>query len=475
MIAGQVALILTVVFLTGCPSPFPTTTPEPSVPTLDTSLDHLSGDVLNIPRGTQGQYETVRIGLANTAVTEYTNYLEEKQYGMAAELQLFSKDRPTEYKTVHLGDIFEFDGHLFFVRELPPPNLNPNDPPAATGGGMVAILVISRESLPTGTPAPETTPPLLDIPAIYGNPMELEAQKVTIGLTVGEDVFVQLPAAGGLPPYTWTLWSTGNTPSSYKAGLPDGLELDPKGYLTGTLGTNPANYFFALMLQDSGGSSVVTEHSLVVKGTATTEPSYGEGGPSFGGVLTIRSFEFSAGRHYGRLGQSGWLSRGVADFTSDQFVYMVPFVHGGNRPWNFIVSGLPEGLTYDPATGIIYGTLDSAPRRTPIDVRSYLKDAAGQVAYPETGASFQFRVDYVEVAGGGYSATTGSGTLSASGGAGNTLSLSGYGIIGVGSATVSLPAGSYTLTVTSPAGVVVYRGTVTIIAGQVTTARISPW
>lgn len=56
------------------------------------------------------------------------------------------------------------------------------------------------------------------------------------------------------------------------------------------------------------------------------------------------------------------------------------------------------------------------------------------------------------------------------------LSLSGYGVFGTGSAVITdRTCGSYTLTVTSPTGSVLYQGTARIDAGKVTTARTSLW
>jgi hypothetical protein len=105
---------------------------------------------------------------------------------------------------------------------------------------------------------------------------------------------------------------------------------------------------------------------------------------------------------------------------------------------------------------------------------SYLKDATGSISKPETGSLYTFRVDYIQRAPWTPSASSGKGTLSASGGAGNTLSLNGYGVIGTESAVISLPAGTYVLTITSPSGLTLYQGRVQIDAGKVTTARISP-
>jgi hypothetical protein len=353
----------------------------------------------------------------------------------------------------------------------------------ALTGCLIVMLALSSIGCTILTPDNDTDdssgdtdgPSITDVPAVYGVAMPLEAHRLGSNiLSLGENVMIQLPAAGGMPPYSWTLWGTGDH-SGYKASLPAGLSLDPSGYLTGTLvDTTPALYWFALMLQDSGGSSVTIEYTLEVKDSSTPAPQ-GEGGPSIGGAQTVHKFEFGAALHYGRFGNSGYLQRGLADFTSDQFIYMVPFVQGGTRPWTFIISGLPEGLTYDPSTGIIQGTVDKANKRTPIEVRSYLKDAAGQVAYPEKGTLFTFRVDYTDSVSVIDPVITDKGTLSVSGGAGNTLSLSGYGVIGTGSAIVTIPAGSYTLTVTSPTGAVLYQGIVRIDAGKVTTARISLW
>jgi len=340
----------------------------------------------------------------------------------------------------------------------------------------LTLLSACLEIIPEGTETPPVTepPPVTDIPAVYGVAMPLEAPKMTIGLTIGEDVLIQLPAAGGMPPYSWTLWGSGSPSPDAVSGLPNGLSLESSGYLKGTLlVTEPATYHFAVMLQDSANSSVVTEYYLVVKDLSKQVPG-GEGGPTMGGkwVATTYGFEFKAAR---ATGQHYSFSQDWEDFTSDQYLYAVPFVHSGTRPWTFIVSGLPDGLTYDPSTGIIQGPLSKAPSGRTIEVRSYLKDAAGRVANPEGGTIFTFRVDYSRPAPWKPDPATGKGTLSASGGAGNTLSLSGYGVIGTGSAVVTVPAGSYILTVTSPTGAVLYQGRVRIDAGKVTTARISPY
>jgi hypothetical protein len=145
----------------------------------------------------------------------------------------------------------------------------------------------------------------------------------------------QLPASGGLPPYTWTLVS-GN--------LPTGLTLNSKGQITGTP-TSTGSFTYILKLTDARGKSVETDYSQKVAESGTLR------------------FAISI---------SQYLS-----YNENQMIAYVPFVQGGKQPWTFTISGLPAGLTYDPSTGLIWGKT-STTDVLPITIS--LKDADGNEA-----------------------------------------------------------------------------------------------
>ena len=130
----------------------------------------------------------------------------------------------------------------------------------------------------------------------------------------GQPFVRQLPATGGKPPYTWILVS---------GTLPPGLTLSDNGRISGTA-TSTGAFTYTLKVTDSEGTSV----------NASYTQNVGSGG-TINFVLVPPQ---------------------IPEFGQSQHVGFVPFVQGGTLPWVFSITGLPSGLTYDPATGLIYGT-----------------------------------------------------------------------------------------------------------------------
>lgn len=128
---------------------------------------------------------------------------------------------------------------------------------------------------------------------------------------MGQPFIRQLPAAGGIPPYTWTQVS---------GELPPGLKLFNNGHISGTP-TTAGTFTYHLKLTDSKGTSVESDYTQKV----------GEGG-------TI-NFVVS------------WSQ--MLAYNQNEIISYIPFVQGGKEPWTFVISGLPDGITYDPETGLI--------------------------------------------------------------------------------------------------------------------------
>lgn len=126
-------------------SPSPGPTPDDSLlPTKATNIPSKSGTIIGIPRGTQGQIGNVRIGLSTTGGADYVDVNGVQQHGMTATIQLFAKEGPSEWKTVYLGQSFQFNEYTFFVMEIRPTHLNPGDPPGTIGGGLISLLAMPK-------------------------------------------------------------------------------------------------------------------------------------------------------------------------------------------------------------------------------------------------------------------------------------------------------------------------------------------
>lgn len=124
----------------------------------------------------------------------------------------------------------------------------------------------------------------------------------------------QLPAMGGKPPYTWTLT---------EGSLPPGMSLKPNGRIMGTA-TATGQYNYKLKLTDSKGASATSNYTQNISASGTT--------PFLLGTPQI------------------------PEYGEDQDVGYLFFAQGTSLPWNFDIAGLPAGLNFDPATGLISGT-----------------------------------------------------------------------------------------------------------------------
>jgi hypothetical protein len=134
---------------------------------------------------------------------------------------------------------------------------------------------------------------------------------------VGTKYALQIPLEGGKPPYT--VKSVAGSPP------PVGLSFNAAGQLTGTP-TTAAAYDFEITIEDAAGTTLTG-------GTISITVAASGAAPGF----TIQDVT-------------------VPSFGQDQDVGYRLIAWGSGMPWTFDVSGLPDGLTFDPATGTISGT-----------------------------------------------------------------------------------------------------------------------
>jgi hypothetical protein len=181
--------------------------------------------------------------------------------------------------------------------------------PTGTGTTDFTVTVTDTESPPASASAAES----ITIPA----PVEVTTVSLPAA-AVGTPYAATLTAAGGVPPYTWSI----------PAGtLPAGLTLDPStGVISGTPSA-PGNASFTVEVTDSGSppasaiaSEVITlTVAPLVVTTSFLPPVGGLPGESYSATLTATG--------------------GAAPYT-----------------WSITAGELPAGLTLDPSTGVISGT-----------------------------------------------------------------------------------------------------------------------
>lgn len=173
---------------------------------------------------------------------------------------------------------------------------------------------------------------------------------------LGQYFIRQLPARGGKPPYTWSLVS---------GSLPPGLAFESGGRISGTP-TSTGDYAYSLQVKDSKG--------------ATAKSNYTQK------IGTSGSISFML------------LTPEIPAYGQNQDVGYQFFVQGGALPWHFTITGLPAGVSYDPATGTISGTPTAASTSS---ISISVRDASGSEA-SGSPATVLFSVNApVPVGGGG--------------------------------------------------------------------------
>ena len=171
----------------------------------------------------------------------------------------------------------------------------------AGGSGVASytLTITGGSTTPTPTPTP-TPPPAAGTPAIVS--------AASANAVVGQA-------------FTYQIVATGNPTSFTATGLPTGLTIDAtSGSITGAP-TATGSYSIALGATGPGGTGMATL-TLTVTATAVASP-------------TITSPASASAQ----VGQA--------------FTYQIV---GTDTPASYAASGLPDGLTLNPATGLISGT-----------------------------------------------------------------------------------------------------------------------
>ncbi len=167
-------------------------------------------------------------------------------------------------------------------------------------------------------------------------PLQFLAITGVVSPYTGRPYARQFSARGGRPPYTWTVSS---------GALPEGLTLAPSGVLSGTSNATGA-YSFGLTVTDTKGATSRGSSSGTMNSGATPIP------------FALASFTLPP---YG-LNQ---------DFGFE------PALVGGTPPYTFGFTGLPAGITGDPATGTLGGQATTAGS---FSLSLTLRDSTGAVA-----------------------------------------------------------------------------------------------
>ncbi len=191
-----------------------------------------------------------------------------------------------------------------------------------TGGS--ADITLSDSAAPPALPEPEA------MPLAFAEGMMI----ADIGVTAGSEMdSVVLPEASG-----------GSGDISYSVSeLPDGVSFDPATRTISGTPTTADTTEVTYTATDSGGATASLTFSITVNAML----EFGDFGSLFG------SFNGGAGKANPATSHE----ENVISFVVGQAADLVlPAVSGGTPPLTYSVSGLPAGLSFDPATRRISGT-----------------------------------------------------------------------------------------------------------------------
>jgi hypothetical protein len=276
----------------------------------------------------------------------------------------------------------------------------------------------------------------------------------------GQNFIMQIPAAGGMPPYSWKLLT---------GSLPDGLTLSANGLITGVPLTAGMKTFTVAVYDAAENSAAgsFTLNVLKIPDAATTTPTADSN-------LNQTEQMWASGKYvkFWMVYPTNVFTGNFLDLPKDGYAAIMPYVLCGKQPWSFTAIGLPKGLTCDSATGLIQGPASAFGDGNVKGVTIAVKDADGKDPYA-TPAGLSIRAGYAAPT---YSTGTGSGkgVLSVSADRGMVISVSGIGDIGTGGAVISLTPDSYTVSIRNPStNQIVWQTTVRIDAGITTTVKAS--
>ncbi|MGE0707943.1 MAG: Ig-like domain-containing protein [Planctomycetota bacterium] len=160
---------------------------------------------------------------------------------------------------------------------------------------------------------------LITLPSVtvdYYAPLTVPTISAASSPIVGKVYALQVPVAGGTPPYSFAL-----EPAT---SLPLGLALGAGGRISG-VPTQQASFSYAVRVTDAQGLSAVFQHS--------------------GSTVAAGTISFSA------------QVPALPTFTTGAPLTFSPFFQaGGISPFSFSYTGLPAGLSFDAQTGVVSGT-----------------------------------------------------------------------------------------------------------------------